>query len=146
MSGKIDALSTRRGAAGLFVLAAVMGALVGVLAVHPLATQSLRLRLGPSTAAAQLIPQPGSKPATFADVVDIVKPAVIGVRVRVTNPSMSGNGLQSPQQHLPRRFGPSPAPRPDRTLTTQGSGFFISADGYAVTNNHVVEEDDRDPD
>jgi serine protease Do len=26
------------------------------------------------------------------------------------------------------------------TITGQGSGFFISADGYAVTNNHVVEK------
>ena len=29
-------------------------------------------------------------------------------------------------------------PHPPRVVTTQGSGFFISADGYAVTNNHVV--------
>ncbi|MET0674467.1 MAG: Do family serine endopeptidase, partial [Bradyrhizobium sp.] len=33
------------------------------------------------------------------------------------------------------------APRPQRhqTITGVGSGFFISADGYAVTNNHVVD-------
>jgi serine protease Do len=30
-------------------------------------------------------------------------------------------------------------PNPRNNVTGQGSGFFISADGYAVTNNHVVD-------
>jgi len=33
-----------------------------------------------------------------------------------------------------------PRGRGHNTITGQGSGFFISADGYAVTNNHVVEK------
>ena len=32
-----------------------------------------------------------------------------------------------------------PTPPGGRNVTGQGSGFFISADGYAVTNNHVVD-------
>src|SRR5262249_56260125 len=35
---------------------------------------------------------------------------------------------------------PPSSPRGGRQFSmAQGSGFFISADGYAVTNNHVVE-------
>src|SRR5271163_3523103 len=30
-------------------------------------------------------------------------------------------------------------PRTRRPVSVEGSGFFISADGYAVTNNHVVD-------
>ena len=47
-----------------------------------------------------------------------------------------------------RRFGMPDGAMPDdqraqprgRMVTGQGSGFFISADGYAVTNNHVVDK------
>ncbi|MBV9559514.1 MAG: Do family serine endopeptidase, partial [Bradyrhizobium sp.] len=40
-----------------------------------------------------------------------------------------------------RQFGMpnSPGMQRHQTVTGEGSGFFISADGYAVTNNHVVD-------
>jgi serine protease Do len=37
-----------------------------------------------------------------------------------------------------RQFG-GDQPQQRRAVTGEGSGFFISADGYAVTNNHVVD-------
>jgi serine protease Do len=120
----------------------MIGALVGVLAAHALISRSPGTRhapsFGPSVAVAQILAPPTSAPASFADVVDVVKPAVIGVRVRLTDNSSGRSGLQTP----PEPFSPvrqNPQTRPNRVLTTQGSGFFISADGYAVTNNHVVD-------
>ena len=41
-----------------------------------------------------------------------------------------------------RRPGPAAACRAARGMA-QGSGFVISADGYAVTNNHVVKDADE---
>jgi serine protease Do len=58
-------------------------------------------------------------PPGFADIVQKVKPAVLSVRVRL------GGGQQTVGG---RGQG-----------VALGSGFFISADGYAVTNNHVVD-------
>jgi serine protease Do len=150
MERKLEAADTGRAAAaprriargGMLASAAMIGALVGVLAAHALISRSPGTRhapsFGPSVAVAQILAPPTSAPASFADVVDVVKPAVIGVRVRLTDNSSGRSGLQTPPEPFPRQLG-APQTGPDRVLTTQGSGFFISADGYAVTNNHVVD-------
>ena len=86
-----------------------------------------------------------ARPAGFADIVEKVKPAVVSVRVKMrTGAVASDDDLPfpkgSPMERFFRRFGtPDGAPRGRQFGTAQGSGFLISADGYAVTNNHVVE-------
>src|SRR5947199_4109347 len=93
------------------------------------------------------------RPVGFADIVEKVKPAVISVRVKVSGgATMMGFEGDSPlPPNVERFFGrfglpeglspeqPRTSPR-ERLVTGQGSGFFISADGYAVTNNHVVDK------
>jgi serine protease Do len=94
-------------------------------------------------------------PAGFADLVAKVKPAVISVRVKIpasAAPAMmqdnEDNGEQrqipiqpgSPFDKFFRQFGQQfGMPQRREIITGEGSGFFISADGYAVTNNHVVD-------
>jgi len=96
-------------------------------------------------------------PAGFADLIAKVKPAVISVRVKMDRtadasdmPQMNGGDDDEgmPQQMQPfekffRRYGGERGPRAQmphhEMVTGVGSGFFISADGYAVTNNHVVD-------
>jgi serine protease Do len=65
--------------------------------------------------------------ASFAELAHAVKPAVIAVIARTTEVDLASRMLGSPE-----------GPR-SRFSTSQGSGFFITADGYAVTSNHVVK-------
>jgi serine protease Do len=98
------------------------------------------------------------RPVGFADIVEMVKPAVISVKVKMNaGGDMFSLNEDNPLRGTPfedffRRFGQPDGPRlgrpdgdrqrPQRRQYTlgQGSGFFISADGYAVTNNHVVDK------
>jgi serine protease Do len=96
---------------------------------------------------AQQLPQ---HPVGFADIVAKVKPAVISVRVKMERPAagLSEDELPfppgSPFERFFRRFGmPNNGEGRRQLITGQGSGFFITADGYAVTNNHVVQNADN---
>src|SRR5258708_16577033 len=65
--------------------------------------------------------------ASFAELAHAVKPAVIAVIARTIEVDLASRAQGSPE-----------GPR-SRSSTSQGSGFFITADGYAVTSNHVVK-------
>src|SRR6185436_9334240 len=109
-------------------------------------TQSFPFSYAPVTASAQTNPQVSFETG-FGSVVQKVTPAVVSVystqTVRVSN--RQGPNFRFPDQGnspfdaLFRQFQ-NPGPQTRRGL---GSGVITSADGYIVTNNHVVDGADE---
>ncbi|MGB7286191.1 MAG: trypsin-like peptidase domain-containing protein, partial [Salaquimonas sp.] len=149
---------TNRIASGLLASSVALSA----FAIAP--NSSNILTFSPANAEAVRVEAP--KAPGFADVVEAVSPAVVSVRVeQVIEPAVDSEddhgGFRFDRRFgdrgddIPEFFKNNPDlfkrffgnenrrgdNRPDRRKfgASQGSGFFISEDGYVVTNNHVID-------
>ncbi|MGX9572654.1 trypsin-like peptidase domain-containing protein [Mesorhizobium sp. f-mel] len=119
----------RRLTAALAALSSVSVLSLGAIVMEPVALHRANAP-GWNAAAQAATPPAAAEPGDFADIVARVKPAVISVRVELDGSQQTAD---EGQDGSPDSGGGS------GVIIGQGSGFFISADGYAVTNNHVVD-------
>jgi serine protease Do len=112
--------------------------------------------------AAPITSAPPGAPTSFAPLVQKVAPAVVSIEIvghaSPREVALNEEGDNSQGQAMPFLFGApfqqffddgnarrrdEPDGKPLPKIHAAGSGFFISGDGYILTNNHVVDAADK---
>jgi len=76
----------------------------------------------------------------FATIAERVAPAVVYIEAEKVEKVQYRSMLDDPFfEDFWRFFGEPRGREQERRSSSRGSGFFITADGYLITNNHIVE-------
>ena len=132
---------------GSVFMAAVLGSLITVGTLEWIEKDDSKVMVNytnsiPLSKVAYTVDEEGNTvPLDFTVAAEMVMPAVVHIRSTYTGP-------ERPQYEIPEAFrdffGPMlPQQQGPRQAQAAGSGVIINAEGYIVTNNHVVKDADE---
>lgn len=136
-----------RGRAFFGTATALALVIAGALGAKLIDTSPAIAATAPAAIGQAIAPQvPLSQPASFADLVERVAPAVVSVKVEGKIEMTAADSEQ--MRRYFEQFGipvPDGAPEEgqERKSEAMGSGFIIDGAGYVVTNNHVIDGADK---
>jgi serine protease Do len=126
-------------------LAATVSFVVGLIVAGSMIPAPVQSAPNPTRATLRSTPTGATGPivGSFADIADRLNPAVVNI-----DASSRGNGRSRRRYEFqlpdsPDLFGRPPEREREGPRRGAGTGFIIDADGYILTNHHVIEDTDR---
>src|SRR5688572_28886454 len=136
---------TRRFLAVTIGLVATVAFLIGLIVAGTMMPAPASSAPEPRLAASRRANATTAMPAlaSFADVAERLNPAVVNIDATFRASERPRRRLPAPLPDSPEPFDRQPGGDRDAPRRGTGTGFLIDADGYILTNHHVIVDADR---